>query len=55
MLVDAEWKVVYADQEAKRILTYPSKPLIGSIWHKFVAEKIFLGVTKQNSSSASTP
>jgi len=54
ILVDAEWKLIYANPEAKRILTYPKAPRRFELAWTPLQKNIFPALAKQNSSSSST-
>ena len=54
VLADTEWKPLYANAEAKKIVTYPDAPrTFQSAW-ALVAKRIFTLNGKQNLPSAST-
>jgi DNA-binding CsgD family transcriptional regulator len=54
IVVDAEWKLIYANPEAKRILTYPKAFRRFELAWTSLQKKFFPALAKQNSSSSWT-
>src|SRR5229473_7062843 len=54
ILADSEWKLIYANPEAKRILTYPEDPRRVELARTRLQKTVFPLLAKQNHSPAQT-